>query len=69
MNISSFESTKIIDVANIIAKHFNAEVIPSVSKDSVQMNKKNVADKLILNYWNPKTSLEDGIKKIIESMK
>ena len=69
LNISSFESTKIIDVANIIAKHFNAEVIPSVSKDSVQMNKKNVADKLILNYWNPKTSLEDGIKKIIESMK
>jgi nucleoside-diphosphate-sugar epimerase len=68
LNISSFKSSKVIEVADIIASYFGAEVIPSDLRDSVQMNKKNVADKLILDYWNPKTSLEDGIKKVIESM-
>jgi nucleoside-diphosphate-sugar epimerase len=69
LNITSFESTKVIDIATIIADYFNAEVKPSEKVDTVQMNKKNVADKLILNYWSPKTSIEEGIDQIIRGMK
>jgi nucleoside-diphosphate-sugar epimerase len=69
LNITSFQSTKIIDVANIIADHFNAKVKPSKKIDTVQMNKKNIADTFILNYWKPKTSIFDGINKIIKGMK
>ena len=65
LNITSFESTKIIDVANIIAEYFDAKVLPSDKIDSVQMNKKNIADKTILNYWTPETSIKNGIYKII----
>jgi nucleoside-diphosphate-sugar epimerase len=65
LNITSFESTKVIDIANIIAEYFDAKVSPSDKIDSVQMNKKNIADKTILNYWTPETSIKDGIYKII----
>jgi nucleoside-diphosphate-sugar epimerase len=68
LNITSFESNKIIDVANIIAEKFNAKVFPSKLIDTVQMNKKNEADKLILEYWKPKISLNEGINKVIEAM-
>lgn len=67
--ITSFQSTKIIDIAIIIAEHFNAKVVPSERKDSVQMNKKNIANSSILKYWQPKTNLQDGIEKIINEMK
>lgn len=66
--ITSFESAKVIDIAKVIASYFNAEVKPSDKKDSVQMNKKNVADRTILNYWKPEVSLRDGILKIIAEM-
>lgn len=69
LNITSFKSTKVIDIANIIAKYFDASVLPSEKVDTVQMNKKNVANKLILDYWSPKTSIKDGIDKIIKDMK
>lgn len=68
LHITSFKSTKIIDIANIIAEKFNAEVVPSDKKDLVQLNKKNVPDETILKYWSPKTSIEEGISKIIEEM-
>jgi nucleoside-diphosphate-sugar epimerase len=69
LNITSFESNKIIDVANIIAEKLNAKVFPSKSIDTVQMNKKNEANRLILEYWKPRTSLNEGIDKIIEAMR
>ena len=69
LNITSFKSTRIIDIANIVAKYFNAEVKPSKKVDTVQMNKKNVAEKLILDYWSPKTSIEEGIDQIVRGMK
>jgi len=68
LHITSFESTKIIDVARIIADHFGAIMVPSENKDSVQMNKKNEPDKTILTYWRPSTTIVEGINKVIESM-
>jgi nucleoside-diphosphate-sugar epimerase len=65
--ISSFEWTKIIDVANIIKKiNPDCEIIPNKSLDSIQSDKKNEPSIHVLNYWKPKVSLEDGIRKIYE---
>jgi len=68
LHITSFKSTKIIDIARIIADRFDARIEPAQQKDMVQMNKKNEPDKTILKYWQPKTSIEDGIDKIIKAM-
>ena len=68
-HITSFEWIKIIDLAQIIAAEFKSiEVVPGSSKDTVQNNSMNNPDKHILNYWNPKISLNDGIKSIINDM-
>ena len=45
------------------------EIVPSESKDSVQLDKKNKADTYILDWWQPKTTLESGIRKVFEAMK
>lgn len=66
LHITSFEWTKIIDVANYIASHYDAEVVPAERKDLVQKNKRNDPDRFILDYWKPKTSISTGINKIIE---
>jgi len=65
--LSSFEWSKIIDVANII-KDINpdCEVIPNNLKDTVQLDKKNEPNNYVLNYWKPNVSLKDGIRKIYE---
>ena len=69
LHTTSFKSTKIIDVANIIADQFGAIVEPAASKDTVQMNKMNIPDRTILDYWQPVVSIEEGIKLVIAGMK
>lgn len=75
LHITSFKYTKIIDVANIIAGQFNligkhdVRIQPSEEKDSVQLNKKNSADTYITKWWIPKTTIEEGISKVFNSMK
>lgn len=75
LHITSFKYTKIIDIANIIVGQFNLigkhdiKVKPSSEKDIVQLNKKNSADTYITKWWIPKTSIQDGISKIFNSMK
>ena len=68
LHITSFESTKIIEVARIIAERFDARIEASTNLDSVQMDKRNEPDKFILNYWQPITSIKAGINKVIEGM-
>lgn len=67
--ITSFQSTKVKKVAEIISSHYNATVIPSSQKDEIQLNKKNKADDYVLEFWQPKTSISEGIRRIIEDMK
>jgi len=75
LHITSFHSTKIIDVANIIKEQFNligkydVKLQPSTEKDSVQMDKRNKPDTFITKWWIPKTTVETGISKIFEVMK
>jgi nucleoside-diphosphate-sugar epimerase len=68
LHITSFSETKIIEIADMIAYRTGSLVVPAVEKDMVQMDKKNVANPAILKYWKPKTSINDGIGKIIEGM-
>jgi len=75
LHITSFHSTKIIDIANIICGQFNlignygVKINPSVEIDSVQMDKRNKPDTYLLKWWQPKTSIQEGISKVFEAMK
>lgn len=74
LHITSFYSTKIVDIASIILGQFNilgkdVKVIPSEQKDTVQMDKRNKADSYVLKWWQPKTTIEVGIQKVFNSMK
>ena len=69
LHITNFDWTNILNVANIIASHFpGSTIIPAVSKDEVQKDKRNEPNDFILNYWKPKTSIENGIAHIVEAM-
>ena len=74
LHITNFDYTSILDVARIIEKEFKnigktVNILPSESKDSVQLDKRNEADRFIEKYWSPKTNLETGISKVFASMK
>ena len=75
LHITSFHSTKIIDIANIICGQFNligkydVKVQPSTEKDSVQLDKRNQPDTYLMKWWTPKTSIDNGIAKVFEAMK
>lgn len=75
LHITSFKYTKIKDIANMIAGQFNLigkyniKVKPSSQKDLVQLDKRNKADTFIMKWWMPKTTINDGIAKVFESMR
>ncbi len=75
IHITSFHSTKIIDVANMIMGQFNligkynVKLKPSDKKDSVQLDKRNKPDLFITKWWIPKTTIEQGISKVFNEMK
>lgn len=65
-DITSFEWTTILDVANIVAKQFNDVTISrSEIKDSIQKDLKVEPNKNITSLWSPSISLEFGIKDIV----
>jgi nucleoside-diphosphate-sugar epimerase len=69
LHITSFEWTKILDVAGTVAKIFpGTVVIPNKSKDDVQKGQRNEPDAYILQYWKPRTSLREGIVRIVDHM-
>jgi nucleoside-diphosphate-sugar epimerase len=74
LHITSFRSTKIVDIANIIIGQFNligkynVKLQPSEEKDSVQMDKKNKPDTYLTKWWTPKTTIEQGILKVFKDM-
>ena len=74
LHITSFDSTRILDIAGIIRQLFLSDnkiiqLIPSEAKDEVQKDARNEADPYILKLWKPKTSIRDGIKKVFKVMK
>ncbi len=75
LHITSFRSTSIKQVAEIIQGQFNligrheVKIKPGLAKDSVQMDKRNQADMYITGWWMPKTNMQDGISKVFSEMK
>jgi len=68
LHITNFEWNTILEVAEIIKEQISCKITPSIEIDTVQLNKRNEPDKYILNYWKPKISLKEGIKKIINQI-
>mgnify|MGYP006213828873 FL=1 len=74
LHITSFAHTTILEIGNIIQGLFKSQgkevtLHPAQAKDEVQKDARNEANPHIKNWWKPKTSIEDGIKKVFEAMK
>lgn len=71
IDLTTFKSTKIINIAKIIKTllkkmRLEVSIVPSKNKDIVQMNKKNKADKYFLKFWKPKNSIDEGIEEVLK---
>ena len=75
LHITSFNSTKIIDIAHMICGQFSLigkheiKLIPSQERDNVQLDKRNESDTYLTKWWIPKTTIQEGIAKVFKSMK
>ena len=74
LHITSFSTSSIKEVAQIIMGQFNmidrpVRIKPGLAKDSVQMDKRNEADNYIQGWWLPKTNLQTGIANVFNEMK
>jgi nucleoside-diphosphate-sugar epimerase len=66
LHLANFKWSSILEVAEIIGDYFDAKIIPGKSGDTVQMDIKNEPSEYLLNIWRPKTSLREGIEKVIK---
>lgn len=75
LHITSFRSTSIKDIAQIIQGCFNrinkhdVKITPGFAKDPVQLDKRNEANTFITGWWLPKTGIDNGIAKVFDEMK
>ncbi len=74
LHITSFNSSSILDVANIIVDEFAkigkvVKITPTKVKDTVQQDKRNKPNEYIKKWWVPKSTLEFGISQVFKEMK
>lgn len=62
--ITSFEWNKVYEIADILDILSSCKIIPADRKDETQRNAMNEPDPYIEKYWQPKTSLREGIMKL-----
>lgn len=67
-HITSFEWVTIAEIAEIVSSCYSGATVVAGEKEDVQKNLKNEPDRSILQYWQPKISLREGIFKIIKQM-
>jgi len=66
LDVSNFKWIKIKKIAEIVASHFDGcDVFPSTETDDIQRSLLVEPRKDILKYWQPETSIEDGIKNLL----
>lgn len=66
LDVSSFEWISIVDLSRIISSNFNnCPIYPGNDVDDVQKNSLIDPGDEILKYWGPRTSINDGVKKMI----
>jgi len=63
-SITSFKWDKIYKIAEILDVLSSCDIIPGDKKDKTQRNAMNEPNNNIKKYWEPKTSLEEGIMKL-----
>ena len=73
LHITSAVSTSILEIARTIQLYFGGiqkevKIVPSEEKDEVQKDARNIADPYFLKWWQPKTSLVEGIGKVFNEM-
>jgi len=69
LHISNYIWTSIEDVAKKISLCCKCKYIKGELKDNVQMSMQEEPNKNMQKYWEPKTSIDEGIKCIIKKMK
>ena len=74
LHITTGNSTSILGIAQQIQSLFKEmgrqiTVVPAESKDEVQKDARNVPDPYIKKWWQPKTSVTEGITKVFNEMK
>ena len=74
LHITTGDYTTILEIAQNIQKLFSnigKKVIikPAESKDEVQKDARNVSDPYIKQFWQPTTSVEEGLTKVFYEMK
>ena len=74
LHITTGVHTTILEIAKIIQKLFtkigkNVTIKTAELKDEVQKDARNEPDLYITKWWKPKTSLQNGIAKVFESMR
>jgi len=74
LHITTGVHTTILEIAKIIQELFtkigkNVTIKSAESKDEVQKDARNEPDLYITKWWKPKTSLQNGIAKVFESMR
>jgi nucleoside-diphosphate-sugar epimerase len=62
--ITSFEWNKVYEIAEVLDVLSSCEIIPADRKDETQRNAMNEPDPYIEKYWQPRTSLKEGIMKL-----
>lgn len=66
LHLTSFKSTKIIEIANIIATRYDAKIQKGEKIDTVQLDARNQADTYVLDFWTPRTVISEGINNILD---
>ena len=74
LHITTGEYTTILKIAEEIKLLFlsigkTITVKPAQSKDEVQKDARNEPDPFIKKFWQPKTSVPEGLKKVFDEMK
>ena len=74
LHITTGVYTTVLEIASEIKSLFSSigkeiTITPAQSKDEVQKDARNEPDTYIKKFWEPKTSVPDGLKKVFEEMK
>lgn len=65
-DVTSFEYTKILEVAKIIGNMTGVRIVPGNRVDQIQNSTRNEPSREILRFWTPQLSIEDGIRAVLD---
>ena len=68
LHITNFEWSTILEVAQLVGQMLKVPVVPGQSADVVQKDLRNEPDPFLQKYWQPETSLREGVSQVIKAM-